>query len=148
MRRRPRRHLCRRWTGRLRRDQRLPPDLGAEDPLLAGLQEERASAHHLRRGRGGGHRLEDATACCDELPSISAAGTQTGQAGLTGPGGGRVGLLALSPFISPGTTTATPYNHFSLLRTIEDIFGLPHLGEAAAPGLASFGADVFTKPRG
>jgi hypothetical protein len=91
---------------------------------------------------------EDATACCNEPPSISATDTQTGQAGLTGPGGGRIGLLALSPFIKPGSTTATPYNHFSMLRTIEDIFGLPHLGEAAAPGLASFGADVFTKPAG
>jgi hypothetical protein len=91
---------------------------------------------------------EDATACCDEPPSISTAGTETGQAGLTGPGGGRVGLLALSPFIKPDSTTATPYNHFSLLRSIEDIFGLPHLGEAAAPGLASFGADVFTRPSG
>ena len=48
----------------------------------------------------------------------------------------------------PGSTTATPYNHFSMLRSIEDIFGLPHLGEAAAPGLAAFGSDVFTKPLG
>lgn len=92
--------------------------------------------------------LEDDTACCNEPPSISAAGTQTGLAGVGGPGGGRIGLLALSPFIAPGSTTATPYNHFSLLRTIENLFGLPHLGEAAAPGLASFGSDVFTAPRG
>jgi len=91
---------------------------------------------------------EDTTACCDEPPSISAQGTQTAMAGLTGPGGGRVGLLALSPFIAPDSTTATPYNHFSMLRTVEDIFGLPHLAEASAPGLASFGADVFTKPTG
>ncbi|HEY7947963.1 MAG TPA: alkaline phosphatase family protein [Acidimicrobiales bacterium] len=91
---------------------------------------------------------QDDTACCHEPPSISAGGTQTGMAGGGGPGGGRVGLLALSPFIAPGSTTATPYNHFSMLRSIEDIFGLPHLGEAAAPGLASFGADVFTKPAG
>jgi len=93
-------------------------------------------------------QAEDATACCREPASISAQGTQTATPGRTGPGGGRVGLLALSPFIAPGSTTATPYNHFSLLRTVEDIFGLPHLGEAAAPGLASFGADVFTKPKG
>jgi phosphatidylinositol-3-phosphatase len=91
---------------------------------------------------------EDDTACCNEPPSISAAGVQNGQAGEGGPGGGRIGLLALSPVIAPGSTTATPYNHFSLLRSIEGIFGLPHLGEAAAPGLASFGSDVFTAPRG
>jgi len=91
---------------------------------------------------------EDATACCNEPPSISAQDTQSAMAGVTGPGGGRVGMLALSPFIKPGSTTATPYNHFSMLRSVEDIFGLPHLGEAAAPGLASFGSDVFTNPRG
>ncbi len=68
--------------------------------------------------------------------------------GVGGPGGGRVGLLAISPFIAPGSTTATPYNHFSLLRSVEDIFGLPHLGEAAAPGLAAFGPDVYTRARG
>ncbi len=91
--------------------------------------------------------LEDDTACCDEPPSISAAGTQTGMPGVGGPGGGRIGMLAISPFIAPGSTTATPYNHFSMLRSIEDIFGLPHLGEAAAPGLAAFGPDVYTRPR-
>lgn len=38
----------------------------------------------------------------------------------------------------------TPYNHYSLLRTIEDLFGLPHLGYAGQPGLKAFGSDVFT----
>jgi hypothetical protein len=57
-------------------------------------------------------------------------------------------MLAISPFIAPGSTTATPYNHFSMLRSLEDIFGLPHLGEAAAAGLAAFGPDVYTKPKG
>jgi hypothetical protein len=54
--------------------------------------------------------------------------------------------VLLSPFIAPGTTSATPYNHYSLLRTVEDFFGLPHLGYAGAPRLQSFGADVFTAP--
>lgn len=35
------------------------------------------------------------------------------------------------------------YNHYSLLATIEDIFSLPRLGYAGAPGLPSFGPDVF-----
>jgi hypothetical protein len=34
-------------------------------------------------------------------------------------------------------------NHYSLLRTIEDIFGLPHLGDAAMPQARPFGADAF-----
>ncbi len=52
--------------------------------------------------------------------------------------------MLLSPFIKPGTVTETAYNHYSLLRSIEDPFGLAHLSYAAQPGLASFGSDVFT----
>ena len=32
--------------------------------------------------------------------------------------------MLLSPFIKPGTVNDTPYNHYSLLRTIENLFGL------------------------
>jgi hypothetical protein len=64
---------------------------------------------------------------------------------LFGPGGGRVGAVALSPFIKPGTTSAAGYNHYSLLKTIERIFGLPLLGDAAQPQVHSFGRDVFSR---
>ena len=37
------------------------------------------------------------------------------------------------------------YNDFSLLATMEDIFGLPHLGEAATV-TSTFGRDVFDRP--
>jgi hypothetical protein len=53
--------------------------------------------------------------------------------GKTGPGGGRIGAVLLSPLIRPGTVSTVAYNHYSLLRSIEDIFGLPHLGDAAMP---------------
>ena len=49
-------------------------------------------------------------------------------------GGGRVGLLALSPLLTTPTGTtvgqepATPYSHNSLLRTIEDGLGLASQG--------------------
>jgi hypothetical protein len=59
------------------------------------------------------------------------------------PGGGDSGALLLSPFIKPGTVTAVPYNHFSLLRTIQDAFGLPHTGNAADPLSGTIGSDVF-----
>lgn len=73
------------------------------------------------------------------------AGDAGGPAGIPGgTAGGRVGALVLSPFTKGGTTSATPYNHFSLLASIEDIFYLPRLGYAQAPGLNSFGADVFS----
>jgi hypothetical protein len=62
-----------------------------------------------------------------------------------GPGGGRIGAVLVSHFIRPGTVSTTPYNHYSLLRTVEDIFALEHLGYAAEPDLQSFGRDVFTQ---
>jgi hypothetical protein len=85
----------------------------------------------------------DASACCNE-PS----GPNTMNPGVNGPGGGRTGAVMVSRFIKPGTVSNVPYNHYSLLRSVEDMFGLPHLGYAGRPGLASFGRDVFTGYRG
>jgi phosphatidylinositol-3-phosphatase len=60
------------------------------------------------------------------------------------PGGGRVGLLLLSSFVKPGTVNTTEtYNHFSLLRSIEDLFSLDHLGYAADPALPAFDTVVY-----
>jgi hypothetical protein len=83
---------------------------------------------------------EGFTACCGEegLPG------QLHPPGYRGPGGGRIGAVLLSPFIKPGTVSGVPYNHYSLLRSVEDLFSLEHLGYAAAPQLTAFGRDVFT----
>ncbi len=60
------------------------------------------------------------------------------------PGGRRVGAAARSPFIRPGTTSSVDYNHYSLLKTAEQIFGLPLLGDARQPQVSAFGPDVFS----
>ena len=40
--------------------------------------------------------------------------------------------VTLSPSITAGTVVSkTSYNHYSSLASIEDLFGLPRLGEAA-----------------
>lgn len=65
--------------------------------------------------------------------------------GLIGAGGGRIGAVLVSPFIKPGTVSDVPYNHYSMLRSIENIFGVDHLGYAAQPGLMPFGDDIFTQ---
>ncbi len=83
---------------------------------------------------------EGASACCGEKPLPGAKY----RPGFGGPGGGRVGAVVLSPFVTGGTVSAVPYNHYSLLRTVEAIFALPYLGYAADSGLRIFGADVFT----
>jgi phosphatidylinositol-3-phosphatase len=85
----------------------------------------------------------DASACCNEAQFPN---TPNNGGPVAGMGGGRVGAVAISRFISPGTVTAQPYNHFSTLRTIEDLFGLPYLGYAASPNPGAFGSDVFTNP--
>jgi hypothetical protein len=88
------------------------------------------------------------------------------------PGGGRTGSVLISPYITPGTTSTVDYNHYSWLRTMEDLFdvsscagtstditlpagtvcggldGLGHIGYAAQVNLAAFGSDVFSSPSG
>ena len=83
----------------------------------------------------------DTAACCGEIP-----GPGSPLPGITGPGGGITGAVLLSPFIAPGTVTPVAYNHFTMLRSVEDLFGLAHLGHAALPGGAAFGDDIFTRP--
>ncbi|HLY55164.1 MAG TPA: alkaline phosphatase family protein, partial [Stellaceae bacterium] len=91
----------------------------------------------------------DSTSCCGEAadlnihPGDAVFGVPDTGPGVNGPGGGRIGAVLLSPFILPGTVSEQPYNHYSLLRTIEDIFGLAPLGYAG-PAHA-FGADVFNR---
>jgi hypothetical protein len=79
--------------------------------------------------------------CCGEQPQPGGP-----QPGKFGPGGGRIGAVAISPFIKPGTVSNVPYNHYGFLRTVEDFFGLSHLGYAAGAQVKPFGRDVFTAP--
>ncbi len=83
----------------------------------------------------------DSSSCCGQpqFPNLPASSS-----GLGPEGGGQVGALLLSPFIKGGGVSQEPYNHFSLLRTIEDIFGLPHLGYAGLPKVSSFEASIFS----
>jgi phosphatidylinositol-3-phosphatase len=53
-------------------------------------------------------------------------------------GDDRTGTVLVSPFLKPGTVSNVPYNHYSMLKTVEDIFGLDHLGYAGQPGLQGF----------
>jgi phosphatidylinositol-3-phosphatase len=80
----------------------------------------------------------DASACCGEI-----SGPNAEHPGVAGPGGGRTGAVLLSPFIAPGTVSDEPYNHYALLRSLEDVFGVPYLGYAGRAGVAAFGADVY-----
>jgi phosphatidylinositol-3-phosphatase len=89
---------------------------------------------------------------------LGITGLTPGQEPPTGtmPGGGKVGAVLLNPrWIKPGSVdTAGSYNHYSALRTFEDLLGIRkggadghgHLGFAATA--TDFGTDVFNaRPR-
>lgn len=60
-------------------------------------------------------------------------------------GGDRTGTVLLSPYIRPGTVSNVPYNHYSLLKSLEQIFGIQqYLGYAGQKGLVPFGSDIYT----
>jgi hypothetical protein len=88
----------------------------------------------------------DTTACCNEQPGPADPNPGGYGFGTPGPGGGDSGTVLLSPFITPGSVNTNEYNHYSLLRSVEDLFGLSHLGYAAQVGLVPFGADVYNGP--
>lgn len=96
--------------------------------------------------QGGEHA--DHSACCitpayPNLPADPAAEEPAaGPVKETG-GGGRVGALLISPFIEAGTTSETYFNHYSLLATIEELFGLEKIGYAAEPAITGFDESIF-----
>ncbi|MGB8214129.1 MAG: alkaline phosphatase family protein [Anaerolineales bacterium] len=51
--------------------------------------------------------------------------------GLPPQAGGRIATVLISPLAKSGFQDATPYTHYSLLKTIESAWGLPFLGHAA-----------------
>jgi phosphatidylinositol-3-phosphatase len=86
----------------------------------------------------------DSSSCCGE-PRYPNLPPPTGAAALSPPGGGQVGLLLLSPFIKKGAVLAQEtYNHYSLLATIEQAFGLPRLGYASLPEVKPFSPSLFS----
>ncbi|MBV8194885.1 MAG: hypothetical protein JOY80_05095, partial [Candidatus Dormibacteraeota bacterium] len=112
----------------------------------------------------------EVASCCNEIPGPNAPNP-----GVGGPGGGIVGAIVLSPFVEPATFTpctwpstgdgrlAQPtcvsgpmFNHYSALRTFEDLFGITsggtdgagHIGYAATPNPGHFGCATSPAPDG
>jgi hypothetical protein len=112
----------------------------------------------------------EAFSCCNEVTSPNLPPNQdNGFAGPPSPltnGGGQVGAFLISPYISPGTVSTQSYNHYSYLRSMEDLLRLDataaipgsdsagHIGYAGSQGGStanapvSFGSDIFTNPDG
>jgi hypothetical protein len=81
-------------------------------------------------------------ACCGEKKAPNLSGTQNNGYPIPGPvgdGGGQTGAILISPTVTPGTVdAANAFNHYSYLRSIEDIYGVAHLGYAAQSSLTTF----------
>ncbi len=112
------------------------------------------TCHDAHDGGEAGCHLSDADAwLAQHLPPIlhsaayqrdgavfltfdESAGDNTGCCGAKG--GGRIATAILSPQLAhPGTVVATPYSHYSLLRTVEDAFGLTCLRHACDASTSS-----------
>jgi phosphatidylinositol-3-phosphatase len=89
--------------------------------------------------------LADSSSCCGQ-PRFPLAATASGAGAPAG--GGQVGALLLSPFVKPGSVSQEPYNHFSLLRTFEDLFGVSHLGYAGGAHVRPLEPSLFSAKRG
>jgi hypothetical protein len=85
----------------------------------------------------------DASACPGEPMGPNLKNSSPG---LFGAGGGKIGAVIISSFVKPGSTNPHCYNHYSLLRSLENLFGLhPHLGYAEKPDPGEFGNDVYNQ---
>ena len=81
----------------------------------------------------------DVSGCCDSPGYGIAPGLPAGYVLVdngthpwSGPfGGGKVPAIVVARNGATGVVDATPYNHYSLLRTVEQVWGLGYLGYAA-----------------
>jgi hypothetical protein len=54
----------------------------------------------------------------------------------------KVGTLLVSPFITPGATDGAPYDAYSLLRSVEDLWGLTPLAKAGDTKVKSLAGQI------
>ena len=117
-----------------------------EDGLLVITFDESGYTESVSYDTSTGQTTVDITfpgqTCCDQQPGPNLSGVRPGTLTLVdtstlvenivvqGYGGDRIGAVLISPFIKAGSTSDVAYNHYSLLRSLEDIFHVDHLGYA------------------
>jgi hypothetical protein len=96
-------------------------------------------------GASGANGATGTTGTSGATTALGATGTTTtATTTTTTAGGGRVGLLLISKYVKPGSLNVSgEYNHFSLLASIENLFGQSHLGYAGMQGLLAFDTSVY-----
>jgi hypothetical protein len=79
-------------------------------------------------------------------PEEEGPAKYTEESVLTTGGGGKVGLLIISPLVLAGSVEETEYaNHFTLLKTLETMFGVEPLGYAAGEEVPTLSPELFVK---
>jgi hypothetical protein len=85
---------------------------------------------------------ETSTSATEETTATST--TYTEESVTESGGGGKVGLLMISPFVEPGKVEEAEFaNHFTLLKTLETMFGVEPLGYAAEEEMPTLSANLF-----
>jgi len=57
----------------------------------------------------------------------------------------RTGALLLSRFVAPGARITARYDHLSLLKSVEDLFSLPHLAGVQPKAVKAFDTSVYAR---
>jgi phosphatidylinositol-3-phosphatase len=136
-----------------------PAGLAAVDPFLEAVVPEITSSPAYEEEGGliaitfdqapQAGPAADSSSCCGTPAYTNMPAPASAEPLATGPvkpsgGGGRVGLLLISPYLAPGTVEESAYfNHFSLLRSIGELLGQEPLGYAAEPALTGFEPSLF-----
>ena len=136
--------FLRRWVPRIL----ASPAYVKDGLLIVTFDESTYGTQSASRNPATGQTTVDITfsgeTCCNQRPGPNLADKRPSRTVLLNTprlvqnlvfssfGGDRIGAVLVSPFIDPGSTSDTPYNHYSLLRSLEDIFRVGgHLGYAA-----------------
>jgi hypothetical protein len=87
---------------------------------------------------------ETSTSATETSTEVGATTIYTEESVKPSGGGGKVGLLMISPFVEPGKVVETEYaNHFTLLKTLETMFGVEPLGYAGEEEMPTLSPELF-----
>jgi phosphatidylinositol-3-phosphatase len=117
------------------------PDLiAAGDTYVGSVVNELMASHVWQEGNNA------IVITWDENDFSDAGQLGTGCCGAN-PGGGKVATIVITNKGPIHITDNTPYNHYSLLRSMEDAFGLPYLAHAGDASVTSM-TSLFHPSRG
>jgi hypothetical protein len=124
----------------------LPKDDPSQQPSQPASQEPAPAATASQFGGDGGSTDTGTTTTPAPTDTTTTPAPTTPPPTRPSGGGGKVGLLLISPYIKPNTKNETAYfNHFSLFASIEDLFSVGNIGYATLADLTRFDkASVYT----